>query len=228
MRRNLIAGLALMSLTLLPPSRAQAQAYKSSVGWTAGVLSTTSMNDGAGGAGDVVSIEPNLAWTAGAHYDYWFGGNVGIRGQGAFSRQEVPWTQGDRVIYAYSADASLLLRPLAPEPGRPVLPYLFGGVGGSLWKLGRGDPTTFGAAAATYGGKETVKLLLPVGIGIDFITPWNWGEGPLVIRIEGRDHIQLKSPFDPVDPDQGDFGMIHNFGVVLGFHTGVGLLGGGY
>ena len=227
MRRNLIAGLTLLSLTLLPPSEAKAQGYKSSVGWMAGVVSTTSMNDGAVGAGDVLSIEPALTWSAWMHYDYWLSGHVGLRGQGGFTRQKLAWTQGDRVIYAYSADLSLMLRPIGPAPGRTLLPYISGGVGASRWTLGKGDPTTFGAAGATYGGKESFNLILPVSVGLDFITPWAWGEGPMVIRIEGRDHIQLKSPFDPVDPDQGDFGMIHNFGVVMGFHTGLGFLGDG-
>jgi hypothetical protein len=121
-----------------------------------------------------------------------------------------------------------MLRPAAPLPGRTLLPYLSGGVGFSRWGLGSGDPTTFGAAGATYDGKESFDLLIPFSVGLDFITPWRWGEGPMVVRIEGRDHLQLKSPFDPVDPDQGDFGMIHNFGLVLGLHTGLGILGGGF
>jgi hypothetical protein len=49
----------------------------------------------------------------------------------------------------------------------------------------------------------------------------------LVIRLEARDHIQFSSPFDPVAADDPEFGLIHNAGVVIGFHTGMGILGGG-
>ena len=227
MRRNLLACLTLLGLMLSLASQAQAQAYKSSVGWIGGAVSTTSMNDGAAGSGSVVSIEPDLTWTAGAHYDHWFGGNVGLRGQGGFSRQTLPWTQGDRFIHTYSGDLSLMLRPVGAAPGRTLLPYISGGVGFARWGLGSGEPTTFAAAGATYSGEETFHLLVPASLGFDYILPWKWGEGPMVIRLEGRDHIQLKSPFDPVDPAQGDFGMIHNYGLVLGLHTGLGILGEG-
>jgi hypothetical protein len=225
MRRILIAGLTLLGVLLLSGSQVQAQvAYKHSVGWAAGVVSTSSLNDGSGGA---LSLEPDLTWTAGAYFDYWLGGHVGLRGQGGVTRHTLPWTQGDREIYSYSVDLSFLLRPAGPVPGRSLLPFVSGGVGVARWGLGRGAPTTFGAAAATYDGSESYNLLVPVSVGVDYITPWNWGEGPMVIRIEGREHLQLMSPFDPVNPDQDDFGMVHNYGVLIGVHTGLGVLGGG-
>jgi hypothetical protein len=224
MRRNLIAGLTVLSLTLLPAFQAHGQAYKSSLGWSGGVVSTTSLNDGATESGAALSLEPDLTWTAGVHYDRWFGGHIGFRGEGGISRYLLPWTQGDRVIYTYSGDLSLLLRLAAPSPGRNLLPFISGGVGFSRWGLGSGDPTTFSPAGVSYDGEESFDLLVPFSVGLDYITPWRWGEGPLVIRIEGRDHLQLTSPFDPLNPDQDDFGMIHNYGVVIGLHTGLGIL----
>ncbi len=87
--------------------------------------------------------------------------------------------------------------------------------------------TTFDPAGATYDGGQSFDLAVSAGIGIDVVTPWEWGEGTLVIRVEGRDHIQFASPFDPANPDDGDFGLIHNAAVMIGFHSAVGLLGGG-
>jgi len=229
MRRYLIVVFTLLGLMLVPASPVLAQAYQSSVGWTAGVVSTSSLNDGASGAGEALDMKPDLTWTAGGHYDRWLGtGHLGFRIQGGVARHSLPWTQGDRTVFMYTGDVSLMLRPAAPAPGRMILPFVSGGVGLSRWGLGNGDPTTFGAAAATYGGEETFNLLAPVALGLDFITPWRWGEGPMVIRIEGRDHIQFSSPFDPANPDQPNFGMIHNFGVVIGLHTGLGALGDGF
>ncbi len=54
-----------------------------------------------------------------------------------------------------------------------------------------------------------------------------FNDGPVIVRLEGRNHFQLSSPFDPVNPEDAKFGLINNIGVVLGFHTGMGLLGGG-
>jgi hypothetical protein len=48
-----------------------------------------------------------------------------------------------------------------------------------------------------------------------------------VFRIEATDYIQFSSPFDPADPSDAEFGMIHNAAVLVGFHTGMGVLGGG-
>jgi hypothetical protein len=108
-----------------------------------------------------------------------------------------------------------------------MLPFLTGGVGVIRWSLGSGAPTSFNSAGATYQGEEKFQLVAVGGLGFDFITPWHWGEGPVVVRLEGRDHIQFASPFDPINPEDSDFGMIHNIGIVLGFHTGMGWLEGG-
>jgi hypothetical protein len=40
--------------------------------------------------------------------------------------------------------------------------------------------------------------------------------------LEGRDHVQFRSPFEPIDSGTGDFGIIHNIVFTLGLYTGVG------
>jgi hypothetical protein len=228
MRRYLIAALTLTSLGIASASPALAQGYNSSAGWNAGLFINTGLNDGAAAGEGLVELKPDATWIVSAHYDRWFGGgNVGIRARGGFSKPTLPWVQGDREIRVYMADIGLLLRPIVPEPGNSVLPFVGGGVGFINWGLGDGPLTTYDPAGATYGGEEGLNLVATASFGIDFVTPWRWGEGPLIVRLEGRDHIQFSSPFDPVNPEASEFGMIHNAGVVLGFHTGIGVLGGG-
>lgn len=228
MRRFITAASVVAVLTAASVLPAQAQDYRSSVGWNAGAIMTTSLNDGAVGAEGLVDLKPDLTWALGAHWDRWVGGSgqVGFRVQGGLSRQVLPWTQGDRTIQVIAADVGLLLRPVAPTPYRTVLPFIGAGVGLINWGLGDGPMTTFSPAGATYPGDEKPQLMAVVGVGIDLVTPWQWGEGPLVLRLEGRNHLQFASPFDPSNPDQGDFGMIHNAVASVGLHTGMGALGG--
>jgi hypothetical protein len=226
MRRVLIAALTIAGLGIGLTPEAQAQAYRSGVGWNGGILVNTSLNDGATGT-ELVDMKPDATWTVGVHYDQWFGsGNVGVRARGTFSKPTLPWVQGDREIRVYTADLGLMLRPMAPEAGRTVLPFISGGVGVTNWGLGDGPATTFDPAGVVYGGEEGFDLVAAAGVGFDIITPWRWGDGPLVVRLEALDHVQLSSPFEPVNPDDGDFGLIHNAAVVLGIYTGVGILGG--
>jgi hypothetical protein len=228
MRRYLIAALTVATIGLASTSPVLAQGYKTAVGWSGGVLYTTSLNSGATGGAELVDLRPDPIWTVGAHYDHWIGGgNIGVRAQAGFSKPTLPWVQGDREIRVYMANLDLLLRPVAPAPGKSVLPFLSGGVGFINWGFGDGPLTSFDPAAVSYDGQESFELVAVGGAGIDIVTPWHWGEGPLVIRLEGRDHIQFSSPFDPLSAEDGDFGMVHNAIVVLGFHTGIGVLGGG-
>jgi len=228
MRRHLMAALTLTGFALTSASPALAQGYAASAGWGGGVFLNTSLNDGASGNGEVLDLKPDPTWMVSVHYDQWFGaGNVGIRLRGDFTKPTIPWVQGDRDIRVYMADASLLLRPVTPASGGSVLPFIAGGVGFINWGLGDGAPTTFDPAGVTYGGKESFDFVATAGVGIDFLTPWSWGEGPVLVRLEARDHIQFSSPFESTNPDDGDLGMIHNAGVVLGLHTGIGVPGGG-
>ena len=227
MRRYLIAVITLTILGFASASPAAAQGYKSAVGWSGGMFFNTSLNDGATGSGETLELKPDATWIFSAYYDHWVGsGNLGIRAQIGLSEPTLPWVQGDREIRVYMADLGVLLRPVTPSPGKSVLPFLTGGVGFIHWGLGDGPVTTFDPAGVTYGGEQSFDLVAVAGLGFDIVTPWKWGEGPLVIRVEGRDHMQFSSPFDPVNPDSGEFGMVHNAAVVVGFHTGMGLLRG--
>jgi hypothetical protein len=228
MRRYFITALFLLGLVATTADPGVAQSYKSSIGWNAGVLYSTSLNDGAAGGEGHVDLKPEMTWNVGAHYDHWIGGGqLGFRAQAAFARHELDWIQGPRGIYTYTGDIGVMLRPVAQTPDRTVLPFLTGGVGMILWSLGDGPPTSFSSAGASYAGDERFQLVAVGGVGFDFITPWHWDEGPIIVRLEGRDHFQFTSPFDPVNPEDPDFGLIHNIGVTLGFHTGVGWMGGG-
>ena len=115
----------------------------------------------------------------------------------------------------------------APAPDKTALPFISGGVGLINWGLGDGPATTYESAGVVYDGSQAVDFVATAGLGVDIVSPWQWGEGSLMIRVEARDHIQFSSPFDPLDSEAGELGMIHNFGFVVGFHTGIGLLAGG-
>ncbi|MBT8395376.1 MAG: hypothetical protein HKO65_12190 [Gemmatimonadetes bacterium] len=228
MRRYLISAVTITCIWIASASPALAQGYDSSAGWNAGVLINTGLNDGAATGDSSVELKPDMTWLVSIHYDRWFGtGNVGFRARGGFSRPTLPWVQGDREIRVLMGDIGLMLRPIAPGPDKTVLPFVSGGVGFINWGLGDGPATTFDQAGANYPGEEKFNLVASASLGFDILTPWHWGEGPLIVRLEGRDHIQFSSPFDPANPDDAEFGLIHNAGVVIGFHTGIGVLGGG-
>ena len=225
MRRTFIAALALTLFAFAFSSPASSQAYQSAVGWSGGAFFPTALNDGVVDGGDFVEMKPDPTWLLNVNYDRWFGGgNLGIRLNGGFTKPIFPWVQGDREIRVYMADLGILLRPVAPGPGKMVLPFIGGGAGFMNWGFGDGPPTDFDPAGARYGGEESYDFVASAGVGVDFVTPWVWGEGPMVIRLEGRDYMQFSSPFDPVFAEDDAFGMIHNFTVLLGFHTGMGSL----
>lgn len=223
MRRKLIIAIAAVAVGLFWSPSAGAQTYGSSAGWSGGVLLNTALNDGANP--EAVELKPDPTWLVSAHYDQWFGrGNLGVRARGGFSMPKLTWVQGERELRVLMADVGILFRPIAQTPERSVLPFLSAGIGLINWGLGDGPPTTFSAAGATYAGEGGLDMVATAGLGVDIVTPWQWGEGPLVVRLEARDHIQFSSPFDPAFSDDPEFGMIHNAGLVLGFHTGMGIL----
>jgi hypothetical protein len=134
------------------------------------------------------------------------------------------WQQGPRTIAVYSSDLNLVLRLTSPSPGRSVTPYASLGVGWIWWILGNGPGTAFPAARAFYDGDDGFDLMGVGSFGLDFATPFQWGEGPLMIRLEARDGVQFESPFQPLDRNDGDFGMVHNIRIGLGMHAGFGRL----
>ncbi len=227
MRRNFLAALALTFSAFAFASPALGQGYKSAAGFSGGVFFPTALNDGAVGAGELVEMKPDPTLTMNAHYDYWLGsGHLGLRGTAGLSRAILPWTQGDRKIRVFAMDLGFLLRPIASAPGKTVLPFINGGVGLINWGMGDGAPMSYNPAGANYDGDENFDFMAAVGFGLDIVSPWEWGEGPVVVRLEGRDFMQFDSPFEPTDPSDSAFGMIHNFSVVLGFHTALGSLDG--
>jgi hypothetical protein len=205
------------------PSAGRAQDYQTSIGWHGGVMITTSLN---GGPSDAVDMKPDPTWFVGGHYDRWLrDGRVGARLSAGVTRHTLPWTQGDRTIFGYLGDASLLLRFMPPDPERRASPFVSGGIGFARWGLGEGSPTTYAPAEVTYPGEEKFILAGVVGLGIDIISPWKWGEGSLIFRLELRDYIHRWSPFDPLASDAPGFGRIHQGVISLGLHTGVGVMG---
>lgn len=225
MPRTFIAALALTLFAFAFASPASSQAYQSAVGWSGGAFFPTALNDGAADVGEFVEMKPDPTWLINVNYDYWFGsGNLGIQANGGFSKPTFPWVQGDRKIRVFMADLGVILRPMAPGPDKMILPFVGGGVGFMNWGFGDGAPTQYDPAGVNYSGEQSYDLIASAGLGIDFVTPWVWGEGPVVIRLEGRDYMQFDSPFDPIDSANDAFGMIHNFTVLLGFHTGMGSL----
>ncbi|MGD2070948.1 MAG: hypothetical protein PVI57_19920 [Gemmatimonadota bacterium] len=222
-RRALITVLAGAGAAAVTWAPAQAQSYAGSVGWSVGAVTTTALNDGAEAE---LQLEPGLAPSLALYADRWWGrGLVGTRVQFSGATQEMDWQQGPRDIAVYTADLSLLLRLGAPSPGRSLLPYVGAGIGGVWWLLGNGATTTFPDAGAAYSGEESFKLAVVGSAGIDFVTPLRWDTDPVVVRLEARDAVQLRSPLEPLGTDAEDFGMIHNIRLSIGFHTGIGRLG---
>jgi len=202
---------------------ADGQSYRGAAGWGVGALYSTSLNDGANADLD---LEPEIAPMLSLHVDHWWGsGRTGVRFQLGTSQPELDWIQGPRDIAVYTADVNLMVRLLEPSPENRVIPHLSVGGGGIWWLLGDGPTTTFGDAGVVYDGEEGVEPTGVASFGLDFLMPWEWDENPILLRFEARDVIQFDSPFDPTGADDDDFGVVHNVGITLGLHTGIGLLG---
>lgn len=217
------ASLTLFALVGFLATPAHAQTYRGAAGWSVGALYSTSLNDGSSGS---VDLEPEIAPMVSFHVDHWWGsGRTGVRLQLGASQPELDWIQGARDIAVYTADVNLMVRLLTPSPENRVIPHLAIGAGGIWWLLGDGPTTTFADAGVVYDGQEGVEPTGVASLGLDFLMPWQWDENPILLRFEARDVVQFGSPFDPTSADDDDFGIVHNLGVTLGIHTGIGLLG---
>ena len=196
MRRILSGGLALGAFLAFSGTPVKAQDYQWSAGWSAGVLKTTSLNDGASGG---VDLAPGATWSIGLHVDRWVGsGRLGVRFQTSVSDQDVDWTQGTRSISMYGADVGVMLRPMAPSPDRAVSLFFSAGVGLVRWGLGDGPTTSFTSASASYLGDEGFQLMGVGGLGFDIKTPWTWDNAPLMVRLEATNTIAGSDSIAPL------------------------------
>jgi hypothetical protein len=212
---------------LLVPGLAAGQDHRFGAGFNTGGIYFTQLNPSPGSingaAGRDLTMDPS--WVVGLQFERWYGsGRLGARLNGAFTQSgmEVPG-RSPRDIGYWLADASLLLRFLAAEPDRGVAPFLSAGVGVVKYKLGDGDVLQYTPSASVFDGDDSPRLAVAGGIGFDIRTGWNWDDEPVWVRLEGTDHIALKSPLRELAT--GDrYGLIHSFRVTLGVFTGFGVL----
>ncbi len=224
------AGTALLLLALATAARAQD--YGASIGWYVGAIHSTALNSGAaavtvnGAAQAPEAIQPDLGWLAGAFYERWLGaGYVGYRFNGALSQSAVPWNGINRNVRMWLGDVDLVLRPVNPEGGHKVFPFLAAGAGGVIYDMGRGLPVSFDAANAMYSGRQNPRFAAAVSGGIDIVTPWSADFSPILVRLQVGDHMVLRSPFSPLIGG-GSFDPVHQLHAELSLHAGVGSLHG--
>lgn len=200
-----------------------AQMHQSSVGINGGAVLYSAFNAGSE-AGEDLKPDPSTGFFGGIQYD-WFvgGGNLGFRLAAHYQQMKLPWNGQNRTIYTYVGDFDVILRPIAPNPDTRVIPFVSVGIGGTRYRLGKGNPTAFDGANAIYSGREKTGFSMLGGIGFDFVTGWGWDEGPFLIRLEAQDNYVLDSPLDPLE-GTSDFNGIHNIRVSLGLHNSMGLL----
>ncbi len=219
-----VIGLGIAAVFALGVTPLAAQRHSSSVGLNFGAVFYSAFNSGVEAPAEELKPDPSTGFFGGIQYDWFVGnGNLGFRVAAHYQQMKLPWNGQSRTIYAYAGDFDVLVRPIAPKSTSKVIPYLSLGVGGTRYRLGQGNPTSFEAAGAAYSGEESTKFSVLGGIGLDFVTPLRWDEGPFLIRIEAQDNYVLDSPFTPLDSSQ-EFGGVHNIRVSIGLHNTMGRL----
>lgn len=219
------AAVSLAALVL--PAAAAGQDHRYAAGYNAGGIYFTQLNPSPGqvDGGSARDLTMDPGWVIGLQFEKWFGGGrLGARVNGAITERglEVPG-RSPRDVGFWLADASVLLRILAPEAGRRVAPFLSAGVGAVQYRLGDGDVLNYVAAASVYDGNDAARFAVNGGLGFDIMTSLSWDGEPIGIRIEGTDHVALESPFRELAT--GDrYGLVHNVRVTLGVFTGFGVL----
>ncbi len=223
--RGALLALSLTIATLSPGKPAHAQDYTWAAAYNAGGVYFTKLNQNAGAVSGQApfNVELDPGWVIGLQFEHWFaGGRLGARVNGALTQRPLSLPGRSLDVDVWMLDADLLLRLLPAEPWRTFNPFLSLGLGGVRYKLGEGDFINFGAADATYPGKDDPRAAATGGIGFDFITAWRWDENAVGIRVEAVDHVTLDSPFRRQDGT--DFGPIHNVRFVIGLFSGFGVL----
>jgi hypothetical protein len=220
MRKAVFLGLAAVLLGAVPLA---AQTHRSSVGLNGGAVLYGSFNSGADGSGEL-KPDPSVGAFGGIQYDWFFGsGHLGFRLAAHYQQMKLFWVNQSRQTFAYAGDFDLILRPIAPKADTKVIPFLSVGIGGTRYRFGTGNPTSFDAAGASYLGKESTQFSVLGGIGFDIVTGWGWDEGPFMIRLEAQDNYVLDSPFVPLEGSE-EFGGVHNLRVSLGLPNTMGFL----
>lgn len=221
--KNVTAAVGLvLCLLLMMPGAGEAQDYRGSVGWTLGAQWTSGLN---AGVEDAEAIEPGLGALGSLFYDHWWTQAFGFRGEGTYAWNQVPWTTGDRDVYSWSVSGQLVLRLAgAPGEGRAAYPFLAAGVGGLQHRLGDGPAAVFDEGAAVYAGDEKLRLIGVGSVGVDVPLPWNWSEGPMLLRLQASDQMLFNSPLEPLSDDLDEFDPVHVFQLSVGLHTGVGVI----
>lgn len=211
---------AAMALCVMLPAAGAAQDYRSSVGWNAGAVWTSSLN---AGAQDGRKLEPGAGWVLGLQGDHWFwGGSFGVRLGGGYTHHYgLEWTDGRQRIGNWTAEANLLARFFAPDPERVFAPYVAAGVGGVRYGLGRGDALTLADADAYYSGRQRYRLAAQGALGLDVLSRWIFDDAPVFFRLEAADQVALESPLRRLS-DGDHFGLVHNIRFTLGLHAGLG------
>jgi hypothetical protein len=211
---------------------ADAQDYRSSVGWNAGAIWVSALNAGAelpggeGGGGPARKTEPGVGWTTGLQVDHWlWNGVLGLRAGGGYARHLFEWSNGKREIGTWTGEAGVLARIFVPEAENVFIPYVALGVAGVHYGFGKGPATTFPEAAAYHPGKRSIALAGSAGLGLDIISPWGWDESPIILRLEAADQVAPRSPFRSIESAKR-FQYVHNARLTIGLHAGLGSLGG--
>ncbi len=218
--RKVGVGLAL-ALSLIVSENAAAQAYRYGAGWTAGGTYLTELNPSSA----AVALEPDPGFLAGLHFERGYGSSTRfvVRYQGAYQSTRFDWAGGKRQIDAFSADISLLARPLDPRSGGPVMPYLMAGGGGIWYDLGRGPSTTYQPANAFHNGESRILPLAAFGVGLDVPIGLTWDSSPVRVRAEAADHMTFGSPLHRVS-DRARYGPVHHLRFTLGAYAAVELI----
>lgn len=204
-----------------PRSAAAQQDFRFSAGYNAGAAWFSKLNSGAGAVDS--DIELDVGWLIGLQFEQWLGsGRLGLRLNGALTERPLQIPGGPRDIGVWMADADFVLRFASADSLRAFNPFLVAGAGVVHYGLGRGDFVNYPDANAAYSGSDKARFAAVGGLGFDIMTGWRWDTNPVGIRVEGVDHVVLKSPFEPLSG--GDFSPVHNVRVVIGLFSGFGAL----
>ncbi len=179
-------------------------------------VAVTFMGGGAtfGDMADESATEIRMAdgWMAGLQLERWFG-RVGLRLNGGVTER----TLADDPTFhmnLYTGDMDLMFRFRRPEPYRWFMPYMALGAGASVYNIA-GDGSVVGGEP--YGPDPVVRPMAVGALGFDI------GGGPVVLRIEAFDQVDILSPLEKAD---GTFyGPVQRMGASVGFSV---RLGGGF